>query len=272
VWLRARHLRGDQQGNDDTSGYDFEGVGLAGGFDTAVGASSNLGVAFSYLDTKTTLSAATGGGTTRSPQVALYGLHAMAPWEFKGMLGLGRHDIDHSRQVTIGTSTGTATSNHRATEYAAYGEANYVFKRRGYETRTVMGLRYIYLDEDGYTEEGSAAPLAVDARTTESITPLVGLRWLWPFNVERGRVQLRAIYSYEAGDADAAISGRLAAASTGGTFTAHGAEFSRHAVALGFGIENEMLTRGLSLYGDYSLDLREDSTVHALVLGVRYAF
>jgi hypothetical protein len=33
-----------------------------------------------------------------------------------------------------------------------------------------------------------------------------------------------------------------------------------------------MLTRGLSLYGDYSLDLREDSTVHALVLGVRYAF
>ena len=168
-----------------------------------------------------------------------------------------------------GTSIAVAGSDHRANEWSAYAEANYTFKRRGYETRTVMGLRYISLDENGYTEEGSAAPLTVDERKTESITPLVGLRWLWPFNAERGRVELRGIYSYEAGDAGAAMSGSVAGAP--GNLHHEGAPISRHAVTVGLGIESEVATR-LSLHGDYSLDLRSGSMVHALVLGARYAF
>lgn len=272
VWLRGRHVRGDQEGgNDNSSGFDFEGAGIAVGADTALGADSRFGIAYSNLRNDTTLAGGAGRSITGTSQLAAYGTRSMGPWQFKGVLGLGRHDIESNRNVTAGPSTAVATSDHRATEWSAYAEANYTFKQRGYETRIVMGLRYIDLDESGYTEEGSAAPLTVDERKTESITPLVGLRWLWPFNAERGRFELRGIYSYEAGDAGAAMSGSLAAAPTGGTFTAHGAPITRSAVTLGIGIENEVATR-LSLYGTYDLEYRSGSTVHAAVLGARYAF
>lgn len=267
VWLRGRHVRGDLEGgSDDSSGFDFDGAGIALGADTALGANSRLGIAYSHLRGNTTLAGGAGTAITRTPQLAAYGTHVTGPWQFKGMLGVGQHEIESNRTPTIGT---LAESDHRAKEWSAYAEANYTFKRRGYETRTVMGLRYISLDESGYSEEGSAAPLTVDERKTESITPLVGLRWLWPFNAERGRVELRGIYSYEAGDAGAAMSGSVAGAPA--TFATNGAPISRHAVTVGIGIENEVARR-LSLHGDYSLDLRSGSMVHALVLGVRYAF
>jgi outer membrane autotransporter protein len=262
VWLRGRHVRGDLEGgSDNSSGFDFDGAGIALGADTALGANSRLGIAYSHLRGNTTLAGGAGTAITRTPQLAAYGTHVAGPWQFKGMLGVGRHDIESNRAL--------ARSDHRANEWSGYAEANYTFKQRGYETRTVMGLRYISLDEDRYTEEGGAAPLTVDERKTESITPLVGLRWLWPFNAERGRVELRGIYSYEAGDAGAAMSGSVAGAAV--TFATNGAPISRHAVTVGIGIENEVARR-LSLHGDYSLDLRSGSMVHALVLGVRYAF
>ena len=271
VWLRGRNVRGDQEAaNDGASGYDFDGVGVAVGGDTALGTGSRFGIALSSMRDSTTLAGGAGTALTETFQAAAYGTHTQGPWQFKGVLGMGRHDIESNRNATVGASTALAASEHRANEWSGYLEASHTFKQRSYETRIVFGLRYIHLEEKGYSEEGAAGSLTVDQRTTESIAPLVGLRWLWPFNAQRGRFELRAIYSHEAGDVDAAYSGSVAAAPAA-TFTAHGAPITRDAVTVGLGIEGEVATR-LSLFGDYSLDVRTGSTVHALVAGVRYAF
>jgi uncharacterized protein with beta-barrel porin domain len=272
AWVRARHVRGDQEGgNDNSSGYDYEGVGAAFGADTAIGAYSRLGVAYSNTRNNTTLFGGAGTAITRTPQLAAYGTQDIGPWQLKGVLGVGRHDIQSNRNVGTGAATVVAASDHRANEWSAYAEANYTFKQRSYETRTVIGLRYIELDEEGFTEEGSAGALTVEERKTKSITPLVGLRWLWPFNAERARLELRAIYSYEAGDAGASMSGSVVANPAAGTFVTQGAPITRHGLTAGLGIEGEVAAR-LSLHGDYSLDMRDGAMVHMFFLGARYAF
>jgi autotransporter-associated beta strand protein len=270
-WLRASGLGGDVDGTDDASGYDYRGGGLAMGFDAEVADAMRAGVALSYTTSKATLDQGAGTSKVRSPQLAVYGSHAAGPLLFKGVFGLAQHDIEDRRNVVVGASVSTAQSQHDAFEWLAYGEASYAFKLAGYELQPLVGLRYVNLDEKGYTETGSAANLAVSPQKTESILPMIGVRYVQPFSMKRGVFEARAIYSHESGDVDPALTGRLAGATSGATFTATGVPVGRDALTLGAGVSHQM-QRNLSLYVDGSVELRERQNAYALLGGLRYGF
>jgi outer membrane autotransporter protein len=216
-----------------------------------------------------TLDAGAGSSRIRSPQAALYGSRASGRWEFKGVLGYGAHDIQSKRNVTIGAATTVATGDHRGTEWSAYGEAAYTIPMGGYELKPLAGLRYLRLKEKGYSETGSAANLTVDARTTDSVTTLLGVRYVRGFNEKRGTLEARALWGHEFGDRDPALTGRLAAATTGGAFTVRGVPLKRDSLTLGLGAANEV-RKNVSLFADFNLELRGGGqSAYALLAGLR---
>ena len=188
------------------------------------------------------------------------------------MAGYADQDFDTRRFVTIGANTTVANATHRGDEWSAYGEAEYTIPMGGYQLKPLVGLRYINLKEDGYTETGSAANLTVAARTTESVVTNLGVRYVRPFNAGRGAFEARSIWSHEFGDDRPTVTGRLAAGPVGASFTVAGVPVKRDALTLGAGVSNEV-AKNFSLHADYNVELRGGGqTQHALVLGLRYAW
>jgi outer membrane autotransporter protein len=273
-WLRGSGIGGEVDGTADATGFDYRGGAVAVGYDSEVGNNARAGIAFSYTRTKSSFEDGAGSSRVRSPQLAVYGSRASGAWLFKGALGIAQHDIEGSRNVTIGASTTTAASEHDAYEWLAYGEASYAFKLGTYEIQPLVGLRFLRLDEQAYTETGSAANLTVSEQKTESVVPMLGVRYVRPFSMKRGVFEARAIYSAEAGDINPAVTARLSSTSTGGpgsTFTAFGVPVARDALTLGAGVAHKT-SRNLSLFADVSVELRDSSNAQAFVGGVRYAF
>jgi len=89
------------------------------------------------------------------------------------------------------------------------------------------------------TNRQCPAKLIIAGRTAESLTSNLGARCARPINGKKGALEARAIWSHELGDADSAVMGRLAMATTGGTFTVAGVPIKRDALTLGAGISNE---------------------------------
>jgi outer membrane autotransporter protein len=189
-----------------------------------------------------------------------------------GALGYAHQDFETRRNVTIGTATTVASASHRGDEWSAYGEAEYTMSFGSYQLKPFGGLRYISLEEDGYTETGSAANLAVAGRTTESIVSLLGMRYVRPFNAGAGAFEARAIWSHEFGDADPAVSGRLAAGPATPSFTVLGVPIERDSITLGAGLSNQV-SKNLSLHADFNVELRgQGQAQYGLVAGLRYAW
>jgi len=271
-WMQAHGSRGNVDGDGNGTGFDWSGSGLAAGFDAEVQPGTVLGGAASYGRANVDLDSGGGSARIRSPRLAFYGSHTAGPWQFRGMSGYAAQDFDTRRFVTIGANTTVATATHRGDEWSAYGEAEYTVSMGGYQLKPLVGLRYINLKEDGYTETGSAANLTVAARTTESVVTNLGVRYVRPFNAGRSAFEARAIWSHEFGDTNSAVTGRLAAAPAGAAFTVAGVPVKRDALTLGAGVSNEV-AKNFSLHADYNVELRgSGQTHHALVLGLRYAW
>jgi len=94
----------------------------------------------------------------------------------------------------------------------------------------------VFINSPRSTNRQCPAKLIIAGRTAESLTSNLGARCARPINGKKGALEARAIWSHEFGPA---VMGRLAMATTGGTFTVAGVPINRDALALGAGISNE---------------------------------
>jgi fibronectin-binding autotransporter adhesin len=269
-WLLGSASRGNMDGDGNGVGFDWRGGSIAAGFDAEVGRGTVLGGALSYGRADVSLDAGSGSGRVKSPRFALYGSHVAGRWQFKGSAGYANHDIDTRRNVAIGAATSVATGSHQGREVSAGAEAQYAIAFGGGHVKPFAGLGYVRLREAGFTESGSAANLAVNGRSTESIVSQLGARYTRLFNAGSGAFELRASLNHEFGDANPGLNGRLAAAAGGATFTVAGVPVKRDALVLGAGVSNEV-RKNLSVRADVNTELRGGGqSQHALALGLRY--
>lgn len=268
-WAQATGSRGNMDGDGNASGFDWNGSTFAVGLDTELSRGTIVGAAFGYGQSNVDLDAG-GSGKVQSPRFALYGSRESGPWTFRGAAAYADQDFDSRRNITVGANTSTATGSHGGKEWSFSADAEYTFAMGSYQLRPLAGLVYVNLKEDAYTESGSNAALAVSGRTTESITSLLGLRFVR--SMGSGIFEARAVWSHEFGDTDPAISGRLATVPAGPSFTVVGVPIERDALTLGTGFSGQA-ARNLYLYADFNVELRgSGQSQYAAMGGLRYSF
>jgi outer membrane autotransporter protein len=201
-----------------------------------------------------------GAARIKSPLAAAYGSYSSAGnnrtgWQLRGLVGYAMPTISSDRYVTLGDDTSIASSKHGGREWSAAGEAEVSRNMRYFRLHGMFGLRASRLVEDGYTESGSLADLEIAGRTTQALTSNVGARVLVPTYHNEGMFDVHAVWSRQLASQQSDLSGRFATATSGTRFTAKGVPLARDALALGAGFSGK-LKRNLSLYGDYSVELR----------------
>ncbi|MEM9701034.1 MAG: autotransporter domain-containing protein [Planctomycetota bacterium] len=123
-----------------------------------------------------------------------------------------------------------------------------------------LGLRYLHVDQDAFTEDGGAAALTVDASTHSALRARLGARAGARFRNQPAFGTLSAFVEHDlnagsVGEIDAAF------AAGGPSFTARGADVRRTRVTLGPGL---VLGNGpVRLTADYRAALTDRSVEHA---------
>jgi uncharacterized protein with beta-barrel porin domain len=148
-------------------------------------------------------------------------------------------------------------AEHTAREWSMYAEAARVAgSGSGYTIEPLVALRYTRTAEDGYTESGGAASLAVDPRTSQSITSEAGARLIRELPGVNSTFELRAAWSRDYSDLSSRLTAHLASDRSGDAFSVLDDAPGRDAFLLDF-----KLTARLP--GDFSLRLNYAADVRA---------
>jgi len=132
----------------------------------------------------------------------------------------------------------------------------------------LLGLQYILLDEDAYTERGTGALLSVSGRTTHSVRGSVGVRASRTYRNKRGwnvTPQVQTRYVQEFISNNGTINTQIAGG--GGGFTIAGNDLGEQFGEAGVGVTTQVNERVAVSLG-YDLNFGHRHAAHTGYLGL----
>ncbi|MET0312037.1 MAG: autotransporter outer membrane beta-barrel domain-containing protein, partial [Burkholderiaceae bacterium] len=274
LWAQAIGGGGRSEGDGNGGDLRYSAGGLIAGFDHALDNDTMLGAALGRTRSHWSSSGTTGAlgsGAVTSYQAGAYARFNTGAWKFVADGTYGLHRFTTHRTVDLGAGVQTASSGHRAREWALGLQAEYApdaLKPGQWQLRPVGGLRHARFTEDAFDESGAgAANLTVSQRRNRSTTVQAGAKWLHAFSDGKGEVQLQAMFSHLWGDNDAPVTARMAGQAA--TFTASGTPLPRDALTLGAAISRQV-SPTLGFYANAALEYRGSGhNAYSLVAGLR---
>ncbi len=242
-WLRGTGNYGDIEDTRNASGAHYKAGGMAAGIDFDLDEKLTLGGAFGY--TRTDADVAEGDLDVDTYQGAIYGRRLLShDYYVSGAAGLGYHDINANRRVTVGLSTSTARADYDAwtSNIAVEGGREFIIDTATRIT-PLAGLEYAHIHREGFTEEGAgAADLSVSRDQQDSLRSTTGARIAHSWTTGNGyRIQPSAelAWVHEFMETEAGIRAGFATASNV-AFGVDGPKLDRDRAKLGLGLNVQL--------------------------------
>jgi fibronectin-binding autotransporter adhesin len=255
-------------GNANALGFDLRTGGVTLGVDYRISPNFAIGLTAGYAHTDVDL----GNNGDVDADGGKFGLYATA---FTGGFYLdaavvgGRNWYDTHRSAFLGDARGSTEGS----EVNVLAAAGYDWQMGGFSIGPTASFQYTYVDLDGFTESGSAAPLDVDDQNAESIRTAFGVKASYDWKVGRVlvRPEIRLAWQHEYGDTDYSVVSSLASGA-GNSFTVNGPEIGRDSLLIGAGAA-VLWSERLSTYIYYDGEVgRTDYESHNVSAGVRFTF
>lgn len=270
-WLRGTGNFGDIENTRNASGASYKAGGIAAGLDFDLNDNATAGAAVGY--TRTDADVASGGLDVDSYQAALYGrLNLADDYYLSGMAGLGYHDMQSNRQVSVGLLNTSAQADYHAWAGNLAIEAGRAFTLSAdtdASTRITpfAGLEYAYINRDRFTEkDGGVANLRVNQDTQDSLRSSMGARitHIWSTKGYRVTPMAELAWVHEYMETAAGIRAGFATAPAT-TFSVDGPDLDRDRARLALGLDvqlNAAAHLNLGYQGEFaSSDERHDVAV-----------
>ncbi|MAB14815.1 autotransporter domain-containing protein [Parvibaculum sp.] len=264
-----RGLLGNAQGKPDVWAWaygsftDVDNDGATPGFDTKTGGfligrdlprsdgGFSMGLAAGYSHTSVT-EGGVNDATLNTVRVAAYGGWLDGPVTLGGTLGYGYHHVDADRAVP--STGGIAGTDYGIHEASAALQAAAPTQAGNVTLTPRVGVQYIRLWEDNFTEEGAPGfNLSGDGRQVDSLRPFAALSASRVFRTgEVGTVTPSAEIAYSREVLDAAPHGNVSVA--GYRYAVAALEAARDRLSVGGGVDVQLDSR-LSARASYEAAL-----------------
>ncbi len=261
VWAQALGGWGETDSDGNAAGFDEDHSGMAFGADAPLGGAARLGVALGYEHANIKQAARAAEAETDAIDLSVYAGAQLGRFAVSGSLGYGWRDVESRRAVTVGAFTDSLRADYDATALNAHAELGLPLGEDGAGWGPFIGLSYIQLDTDSFTEQGGAAALTVSGDTDEALMATIGVRGATAL-MGAGRAFAMAAWRHAEGDVTA--ESRMAfAANPGAQFTIYGAPIAEDALALQLGAAFNV-SRRLMFTARYDGDIAEDTQSHSV--------
>lgn len=260
TWVTGFGLGGNASSNGNAAGLDNTMGGALVGMETT-DANHLLGFYGGYVASQVRTDAQeradVNGGTFGSYVVARCDNHyyiVAGGFEFD--------EYDSTREINFADARADGETNG----WKGYGylERGMIFGGSRRTLQPFVGLQYVHLNQDGFTETGAgAANLVVPNIDADSLRSVVGARLFGRQFSRSGRFlspELRAMWLHEFLETDTGFAGTFAPVG-GGTFVVNGLGLGRDWALLGAGLNSD-LGRGWSTYANYDAMLNGHQVFH----------
>ncbi len=257
----------DIESTGNAHGYDFQSGGITLGVDYRVCENFVVGLTVGYAHTGADL-AGQGFLDVDAGRIGLYATAFANGFYLDAAVSGGYSGFDTRRSALDGSARGDTTG----AEFDGYVGVGYDWKVGGLTVGPIANFQYTYLDLDGFTEQGSLAPLNFGSQSNESIRTTVGLKasYDWKCCGRLIRPSVRVAWQHEFGDTEAALTSSFA--SGGSSFTVTGPNIGEDALLVGVGASVQISERASAfLYYDGEFG-RSNYQLHAISGGVRIEF
>jgi outer membrane autotransporter protein len=255
-------------GNANALGFDLRTGGVTLGIDYRIGSNFAIGLTAGYAHTDVDLGN-NGDVDADGGKLGLYATAFTGGFYLDAAVVGGRNWYDTHRSAFLGDARGSTEGS----EVNVLAAAGYDWQMGGFSIGPTASFQYTYVDLDGFTESGSAAPLSVDDQNAESIRTAFGIKASYDWKVGRVlvRPEIRLAWQHEYGDTDYAVVSSLASGA-GNSFTVNGPEIGRDSLLIGAGAA-VLWSERLSTYIYYDGEVgRTDYESHNVSAGVRVTF
>ena len=141
-----------------------------------VGAQGVVGFAAGYTWSDTDVDGGGGTADADSLLLALYGGASAGPWSLRGGLSYAMSSIDTARDADFVGFSQSLDASYDATTAQVFGEVGYAIERGPVAIEPFLGLAWVRLDADGFTESGGEAALSGEDETSTVGYSTLGFR------------------------------------------------------------------------------------------------
>jgi outer membrane autotransporter protein len=252
----------------NANGYDLTTGGLTVGVDYRLTPNFVVGMMSGYANTGVDL-ANRGHLDVDGGKLGLYATYFKGGFFVDGAVIGGYNDYHTRRSALQGDAYGRTSGG----ELDLMIGTGYEFKKGGLTLGPTLGFEYSKLALDGFTENGSLAPLTLGYQQAESIRSLIGAKasYDWHAHGVTVRPGVRAAWQHEYADREYSVVSRFASGGVG-NFTVKGPAIGRDSLRLGAGFDIHWNGRvSTSVYYDAELG-RTNYSSHNISAGMRIAF
>ena len=192
---------------------------------------------------------------------------------YLAMGGFQFDSYDSSRRVVAGAVDQTLIADYDGWQGFSYLERGLMFRpNRISVIQPYAGLQYVYIEQDGFTEDGGALALQVDESDSHSLRGSLGLRVRSVLDTSGWRrfvtPETRIGWLHEFLDTSTLVNSQFAG--IGGTgFTSQGLDLGRDWVTAGAGLSVQ-LNQFTDVQFDYNTQINEHQDLHIGSMQVNY--
>jgi len=274
MWLQGFGSTIDQDNRQGVAGFDADTAGLTFGADTLLTDNFRLGAAFSYASTDVDTKGSSNNVDIDNYQGTVYASLKNGEHYFDASFSYGQNSYTGSRAVTVGTLKRTARSDYDADQTIIQG----IWGRRfdignGVHINPFIGLNYVNLDIDAYTETGAgAANLVVAKADHETLESSVGLSLRKEMKTDQGTTiipEIHASWRHECLDDEQTNTSTFTGAGT--SFATRGFDPANNSANIGVAF-SAYLKNNIDIQVRYDYESKSDYDGHSGIATIRYNF
>ena len=182
-----------------------------------------------------------GKGNINSYQVGMYALKHDETGYLLGSANYGYNDYSTNRSVTISNATQLLHGDFYGNQIGTYAETGLKLSAGPIYFQPLVGLQYLFLDQQRFKETGGPAALAVSKENANALRLNVGARMLLePWVTESGVIwspYSHIRYVADLLDNDRSIGASFIGSPSGGSFTTQGTHIGPNYGVVGEGLE-----------------------------------
>jgi uncharacterized protein with beta-barrel porin domain len=280
VWSDVVRFSGAVDADGNAGRAQYRSIGFTTGADVMVSDHTRLGVSVGFAPTGRTTLDRFGGGEARvrSYHPALYVEHSTGRWGIAAGAGYGRHDVNTTRGIRVGSLARSARADYVAHQYSGLLSGELSVARMSSVGLAGFGeLRYSTLTRNAFEESGAgSAALSVAGAQTESLRTVLGVRATWEPSVWGMRVkpEFRAGWARESldlrGELTSALAGTIELAGHARS-TVVGVTEGRHSAVLSTGLSTSLVEHGHA-FVSYDGLVNATGAEHGFSAGVKFGW
>ena len=260
LWAEGFGGWGEVSGNANAASVNTTVGGVFGGVDVAVLDNVRVGLVGGYSRTSFDIDARSSQGSMDNYDIGLYAGAQFDALALRGGASYTWHDMSVSRSVLFPGFYGANDGDYTLGTTQLFGEIGYDMSVGAYAFEPFVGLAYVHISGDDFTESGTlASALSVDGASQGTFYSTLGVRAATSFTVAGRTLTTSATLGWQHAFGDTTSTADMLFANGGATsFTIQGVPIAEDVALVGLGLGYQ-LSDGAALQFNYSGQLADQA-------------